>query len=64
MEVPEQVRVDERRDEGAGRAVDVDRDVGAAAVMYESPRRVEAKDGAFKDWFAPYEVHVYKFTRP
>jgi hypothetical protein len=34
------------------------------AVLYESPRTVIVKDGTFSDWFAPYEVHVYKFTRP
>jgi hypothetical protein len=33
-------------------------------VLYESPRKVEAKDGTFSDWFAPYDVHVYKFSRP
>ena len=32
-------------------------------VLYESPRKVTAKDGAMKDWFAPWEVHVYKFSR-
>lgn len=31
-------------------------------VLYESPRKVAARQGAFKDWFAPYDVHVYKFT--
>ena len=34
---------------------------GSGEVMYESPRKVEAKGGKFKDWFAPYEVHVYRF---
>jgi hypothetical protein len=29
--------------------------------MFESPRRVQAKDGSFTDWFAPFEVHVYRF---
>ena len=32
-------------------------------VMFEEPRTVEAKDGSFSDWFGPYEVHVYKFTK-
>jgi hypothetical protein len=32
-------------------------------VMFEEPRTVEVKDGSFADWFAPYDVHVYKFTR-
>jgi hypothetical protein len=30
-------------------------------VLFESPRKVEAKDGRFKDWFGPFEVHVYRF---
>jgi hypothetical protein len=30
-------------------------------VLFESPRRIEAKAGAFTDWFAPFEVHVYRF---
>ncbi|HEX3600561.1 MAG TPA: hypothetical protein VHU84_10495 [Lacipirellulaceae bacterium] len=38
-------------------------DVGEAAVLYESPRKVTAKNGTFTDWFAPYDVHVYKFER-
>ena len=25
--------------------------------------RMEAKDGSFTDWFGPFEVHVYKFSR-
>ena len=32
-------------------------------VMYESPRMVQAKDGAFTDWFAPFDIHVYCFHR-
>jgi hypothetical protein len=35
--------------------------VTKAEVMYETPRTVEAKDGKFTDWFAPFEVHVYRF---
>ena len=38
-------------------------DVREGEVLYESPRRVRAKEGAFTDWFAPFEVHVYRFTR-
>jgi hypothetical protein len=38
-------------------------DVLRGEVLYESPRRVTAKGGTFTDWFAPYDVHVYKFTR-
>ena len=30
-------------------------------VMFEAPRKVTVKDGTMKDWFAPYDVHVYKF---
>lgn len=30
-------------------------------VLFESPRLVEAKAGTFTDWFAPFEVHVYRF---
>jgi hypothetical protein len=32
-------------------------------VLFEEPRLVEAKDGSFTDWFAPYDVHVYLFKR-
>jgi hypothetical protein len=32
-------------------------------VMFESPRRVGVTNGAFTDWFAPFDVHVYRFTR-
>jgi hypothetical protein len=37
------------------------RSTAKGEVMYEAPRTVEAKDGKFKDWFAPFEVHVYRF---
>jgi hypothetical protein len=30
-------------------------------LMFESPRRVQAKEGKFSDWFAPFEAHVYEF---
>ena len=33
------------------------------AVLYESPRTVQAKAGRFTDWFAPFDVHVYHFHR-
>lgn len=36
---------------------------GSGDVLYEAPRKVTARDGKFKDWFAPYEVHVYRFAR-
>ncbi|MCL5281668.1 MAG: hypothetical protein M1376_17360 [Planctomycetes bacterium] len=32
-------------------------------VLYESPRQVQAKAGQFTDWFAPFDVHVYRFRR-
>jgi hypothetical protein len=38
-------------------------DVGDGNVLFESPRKVTAKSGSFSDWFAPYDVHVYKFPR-
>jgi hypothetical protein len=34
---------------------------GHGDVLFEAPRTVEAKAGAFSDWFAPFEVHVYRF---
>ena len=37
--------------------------VDAGEVLYEAPRRVQVAEGRFKDWFAPWEVHVYKFSR-
>ena len=37
--------------------------VSKGEVMFESPRAVEAKNGTFTDWFAPYEVHVYRFKQ-
>jgi hypothetical protein len=30
-------------------------------VLYEAPRTVEVKHGKFTDWFAPFDVHVYRF---
>ncbi len=36
---------------------------GTAELLYESPRTVDAKNGKFTDWFAPYEVHVYHFKQ-
>lgn len=32
-------------------------------VLFEEPRKVEAKEGRFSDWIAPFEVHVYRFQR-
>jgi hypothetical protein len=34
---------------------------GVGEVLYEPPRTVKAADGRFRDWFAPYDVHVYRF---
>jgi hypothetical protein len=36
---------------------------GTYELMYESPRSVKVSNGKFKDWFAPYEVHVYRLKR-
>jgi len=35
----------------------------AGEVVFEEPRKVEAQDGSFTDWFAPFDVHVYRFTK-
>jgi len=32
-------------------------------VLFESPRKVEVKAGKFSDWFAPFDVHIYRFSR-
>ena len=32
-------------------------------VLFEEPRKVEPKQGRFTDWFAPHDVHVYRFNR-
>ena len=34
-----------------------------AEVMFESPRKVSVEDGKLKDFFAPFEVHVYRMHR-
>ncbi len=34
-----------------------------AEVLYEEPRKVQVKDGVLTDWFAPYEVHVYRLKK-
>lgn len=36
---------------------------GTYQLMYEEPRSVNVAGGKFKDWFAPYEVHVYRMKR-
>jgi hypothetical protein len=35
----------------------------SGTLIFEEPRKVEASDGSFADWFGPFEVHVYKFSR-
>jgi hypothetical protein len=37
--------------------------ISGGDVVYEDPRKVEVKDGSFTDWFAPFDVHVYRFRR-
>ncbi len=37
--------------------------VTGTATMFEEPRVAEVKNGKFTDWFAPFEVHVYRFKR-
>jgi hypothetical protein len=32
-------------------------------VVFEEPRKIEAKAGSFTEWFAPYNVHVYRFKK-
>ena len=32
-------------------------------VLYESPRKIEVKNGQFTDWFGPEEVHVYRLQK-
>jgi hypothetical protein len=36
---------------------------GAGRVVFEEPRKMDVKDGSFADWFGPFEVHVYKFSK-
>lgn len=38
--------------------------LGEGDVLFESPRHVKATDGKLTDWFAPHDVHVYRFRRP
>jgi hypothetical protein len=33
-------------------------------VLYEAARKVAVERGRFKDWFGPFEVHVYRFRAP
>ena len=38
-------------------------EVTEGEVLFEDPRKVAARDGKFTDWFAPFEVHAYRFRR-
>ncbi|MDW8309309.1 MAG: hypothetical protein RMK20_08040 [Verrucomicrobiales bacterium] len=35
---------------------------GYGELLFEAPRSVMAAGGAFTDWFAPFEVHAYRFA--
>ncbi|MGH7940588.1 MAG: hypothetical protein ACREFR_05905 [Limisphaerales bacterium] len=35
--------------------------INSGDVLYEAPRTVEVSHGTFTDWFAPFDVHVYRF---
>ena len=35
----------------------------SGAVLFEEPRTVDVNDGTFSDWFAPDDVHVYRFSK-
>jgi hypothetical protein len=37
--------------------------VGTGDVLFESPRQVTASAGQFADTFAPFDVHVYRFSQ-
>jgi hypothetical protein len=32
-------------------------------VLFEEPRQILTTNGAFTDWFAPFDVHVYRFKK-
>lgn len=36
---------------------------GTGSVLFEEPRTIAAKNGAFTDWFGPFEVHVYRLVK-
>jgi hypothetical protein len=36
---------------------------GAGTVLFEEPRKVDVNHGSFTDWFGPFEVHIYRFTK-
>lgn len=33
-------------------------------VLFEEPRKVTVSEGEFTDWFAPHDVHIYRFKEP
>jgi hypothetical protein len=35
----------------------------SGVLLYEEPRKINIKDGTFEDWFAPFEIHVYRIKR-
>jgi hypothetical protein len=37
--------------------------VSGGSVLFEEPRKLVVKNGKFSDWFAPFEVHVYRLPR-
>jgi hypothetical protein len=32
-------------------------------LLFETPRRIQIAHSNFHDWFAPCEVHIYRFQR-
>ncbi|HEV2325801.1 MAG TPA: hypothetical protein VGS10_17760 [Terracidiphilus sp.] len=38
--------------------------ISTGKVLYEPPRTVSVENGQFSDWFAPHDVHVYRFKLP
>lgn len=38
--------------------------IESGKVLYEEPRTVDVSNGQFSDWFAPHDVHVYRFKLP
>jgi hypothetical protein len=38
-------------------------DLTTGDVLFEEPRKIHGNAGSFKDWFGPFEVHVYRFSR-
>jgi hypothetical protein len=38
--------------------------ISTGEVLFEPPRSVAVAGGKFTDWFAPHDVHVYRFKMP